>query len=84
MQIVKLNIAELNELIYSLGVAQFSGKLVNKEAASKLEDKMRNALDAEIKRMDEWDAYVNQKCEEDAINRELNTKWRVARWAKHC
>lgn len=81
---VELSLEEVNELIYALGVAQFSGKLVNKEVASKLEMKMRDVADAEIKRMDEWEAYCNAMVEKDSIERELNTKWRVARWTKHC
>ena len=71
---VELSMSELNELIYGLGIAQFSGKLVNKEVSSKLEMKLRDVLDAEIKRQDEWDAYVKQKCEEDAVRHELNFK----------
>ena len=71
---VELSMSELNELIYGLGIAQFSGKLVNKEVASKLEMKLRDELDKEIKRQDEWDAYVKQKCEEDAIRHEFNFK----------
>jgi len=81
---VELSLEEVNELIYALGVAQFSGKLVNKEVASKLEMKMRDVADAEIKRMDAWEAYCNAMVEKDSIERELNTKWRVARWTKHC
>ena len=45
---------------------------------------MRDVADAEIKRMDEWEAYVAEMVEKDSIERELNTKWRVARWTKHC
>ena len=57
---VELSLEEVNELIYALGVAQFSGKLVNKEVASKLEMKMRDVADAEIKRMDAWEALKAQ------------------------
>jgi hypothetical protein len=31
-----------------------------------------------------WREYVEMKCKEDEIDRELNTKWRHANWINHC
>jgi len=71
---IELNQAELNELIYALGFTQMNGKLSNKEVASALDSKLYEALVQENRRKDEWDAYVKQKCEEDAVRHELNFK----------
>ena len=81
---IELNQAELNELIYALGFTQMNGKLSNKEVASALDSKLYEALVQENRRKDEWEAYCNAMVEKDSIERELNTKWRVARWTKHC
>lgn len=71
---IELNQAELNELIYALGFTQMNGKLCNKEVANKLDSKLYEALVAENNRIEKWNEYVNQKCEEDAIRHELNFK----------
>jgi len=81
---IELNQAELNELIYALGFTQMNGKLSNKEVADKLDTKLYQALVAENARIADWDRYVEEMVEKDSIERELNTKWRVARWTKHC
>jgi len=81
---IELNQAELNELIYALGFTQMNGKLSNKEVADKLDTKLYQALVAENARIADWDRYVEEMVEKDSIERELNTKWRIARWKKHC
>lgn len=42
------NIAELNELIYALGVAKSKGIMVNKEIVEQLEARLRDQLDRQL------------------------------------
>ena len=71
---IELNQAELNELIYALGFTQMNGKLINKSVADKLDSKLYEALVKENKRIDDWNEYVKQKCEEDQIRHDMNFK----------
>jgi len=52
---VELSQAELNELIYALGFTQMNGRLLNKEIASRLDDKLYRALAVENIRLDNED-----------------------------
>jgi len=69
--------SELNELIYALGIAQTKGTLIRKDIATRLEKTLRDALDKENER-------IEREVEESEILRELNAKWRMANWVKHC
>ena len=95
---VELSLREMNELVYALGIADSLGRLSDKETNNQLGEKLRDAIDEILKsenlptnkEMDEmvkeikWREYVEQKCEEDAMYRELNNKWHMASWIKHC
>lgn len=52
---VNLDQAELNELIYALGM-HYQNKLANKVVADTLEDKLRDALDELNNQIEELDA----------------------------
>ena len=42
------NIAELNELIYALGVAKSKGMMTNQEIVEQLETRLRDQLDRQL------------------------------------
>ncbi len=62
-----LNVTELNELIYSLGVAETNGIFVNKEINNRLRDKLSKEL--EIR-----NAEVEEQYRKDEIEFEMNFK----------
>lgn len=64
---VELSQAELNELIYALGYTQMYGKLLNKEVADRLDDKLYKALATENLR-------IQDQLEQDEIRHEMNFK----------
>ena len=64
---MNFSISELNELIYSVGIAKFKGDLVNKEINNRLETKLRDELDRKNKELEEI-------IERDKIRYDLNFK----------
>jgi hypothetical protein len=64
---INLTQAELNELIYALGIAQINGKMIRKDVFEQLDDKLFKALVAE-------NARIQEQIEQDKIRRELNFK----------
>jgi hypothetical protein len=62
-----LNVTELNELIYSLGVAELKGSFVNKEVNNHLRDKLTKLLEVR-------NAEVAEQCEKDKIEHDMNFK----------
>jgi len=64
---INLTQAELNELIYALGIAQINGKMIRKDVFEQLDDKLFKALVAENLR-------IKEQIEQDKIRRELNFK----------
>lgn len=52
---MELNIRELNELIYCIGIARMHGQLLGTTVADKLEDRLRNELDKRLS----WDLSDN-------------------------
>jgi hypothetical protein len=62
-----LNVTELNELIYSLGVAELKGSFVNKEVNNRLRDKLTKVLEVR-------NAEVAEQCEKDKIEHDMNFK----------
>jgi hypothetical protein len=62
-----LNVTELNELIYSLGVAELKGSYVNKEVNNRLRNKMTTELEKRNIELDE-------QCAKDKIEHDLNFK----------
>ena len=88
---ISLTQSEMNELIYALGIAQMHGKMMRKDIAEKVSDKLYRALAVENVRLDElklskfgygqianeqWEEYVKMKCEEDEISHDMNFKRR--------
>jgi hypothetical protein len=54
--------SEMNELIYALGIAQMHGKMLRKDIAEQVSDKLYRALALENERLDkvlEHDAIVH-------------------------
>jgi hypothetical protein len=54
--------SEMNELIYALGIAQMHGKMMRKDIAEQVSDKLYRALALENERLDkvlEHDAIVH-------------------------
>jgi hypothetical protein len=62
-----LNVTELNELIYSLGIAEMKGSFVNKEVNSRL----RNKLSTELEKCN---IELAEQCEKDKIEHDMNFK----------
>jgi hypothetical protein len=62
-----LNVTELNELIYSLGVAELKGSFVNKEVNNRLREKLTKLLEVR-------NAEVAEQCEKDKIEHDMNFK----------
>jgi hypothetical protein len=62
-----LNVTELNELIYSLGVAELKGSFVNKEVNDRLREKLTKVLEVR-------NAEVAEQCEKDKIEHDMNFK----------
>ena len=60
-----LNVTELNELIYSLGIAEMKGSFVNKEVNSRLRNKLTKLLEVR-------NAEVAEQCEKDKLDRSLS------------
>jgi hypothetical protein len=62
-----LNVEELNELIYSLGITEMKGSFVNTEVNKRLQDRLRTELEKR-------NAEVTEQCEQDKINHDMNFK----------
>jgi hypothetical protein len=62
-----LNVTELNELIYSLGIAEMKGSFVNKGVNSRL----RNKLSTELEKRN---IELAEQCEKDKIEHDMNFK----------
>jgi hypothetical protein len=60
-----LNVTELNELIYSLGIAEMKGSFVDKEINNRLRDKLTTELEKR-------NAEVTEQCEKDKLDRSLS------------
>jgi len=61
--------SEMNELIYALGIAQLHGKMMRKDVAEQVSDKLYRALALENERID-------KQLEHDAIVYDMNFKRR--------
>ena len=66
---ISLTQSEMNELIYALGIAQMHGKMMRKDIAEQVSDKLYRALSVE-------NARLEKQLDEDAIRHELNFKSR--------
>lgn len=64
---MNFSITELNELIYSLGVAELKGSYANKEVNSRLRDKLTTELEKCNKELEE-------QLERDQIRHDMNFK----------
>jgi hypothetical protein len=64
---MNFSITELNELIYSLGVAELKGSYANKEVNSRLRDKLTTELEKRNKELEE-------QLERDQIRHDMNFK----------
>jgi hypothetical protein len=62
-----LNVTELNELIYSLGIAELKGSFVDKEVNNRLRSKLTTELEKR-------NAEVAEQCEKDRIEHDMNFK----------
>ena len=62
-----LNITELNELIYSLGVAEMKGSFINKEVNNRLRNELTTELEKRNKELEE-------QLERDQIRHDMNFK----------
>ena len=60
-----LNVTELNELIYSLGIAELKGSFVDKEVNNRLRSKLTTELEKR-------NAEVAEQCEKDRLDRSLS------------
>jgi hypothetical protein len=61
--------SEMNELIYALGIAQLHGKMMRKDIAEQVSDKLYRALALENERLD-------KVLEHDSIVHDMNFKRR--------
>ena len=61
--------SEMNELIYALGIAQLHGKMMRKDIAEQVSDKLYRALALENERLD-------KVLEHDALVHDMNFKRR--------
>ncbi len=61
--------SEMNELIYVLGIAQMHGKMLRKDIAEQVSDKLYRALALENERID-------KQLEHDSIVHDMNFKRR--------
>ena len=59
--------SEMNELIYALGIAQLHGKMMRKNVAEQVSDKLYRALALENERID-------KQLEHDALVHDMNFK----------
>ncbi len=59
--------SEMNELIYALGIAQLHGKMLRKDIANQVSDKLYRALALENERID-------KQLEHDSIVHDMNFK----------
>ena len=64
---ISLTQSEMNELIYALGIAQMHGKMMRKDIAEQVSDKLYRALSVE-------NARLEKQLEEDAIRHDMNFK----------
>lgn len=62
-----LNVTELNELIYSLGIAEMKGSFVNKDVNNRL----RNKLTTELEKRN---VELAEQLEQDQIRHDMNFK----------
>lgn len=60
-----LNVTELNELIYSLGISEMKGSFVNKEVNNRL----RNKLTTELEKRN---TELAEQCEKDKLDRSMS------------
>jgi hypothetical protein len=60
-----LNVTELNELIYSLGIAEMKGSFVNKDVNNRL----RNKLTTELEKRN---VELAEQCEKDKLDRSMS------------
>ena len=66
---INLTQSEMNELIYALGIAQMHGKMVRKDIAEQLSNKLYRALAVENVRLE-------KQLEQDNIVHDMNFKRR--------
>lgn len=66
---IDLTQSEMNELIYALGIAQMHGKMMRKDIAEQVSDKLYRALAVENVR-------IEKQLEEDSIRHDMNFKRR--------
>ena len=66
---IDLTQSEMNELIYALGIAQMHGKMMRKDIAEQVSDKLYRALAVENTRLE-------KQLEEDSIRHDMNFKRR--------
>jgi hypothetical protein len=68
--------SEMNELIYALGIAQLHGKMLRKDIANQVSDKLYRALALENERID-------KQLEHDAIVHNLEFKRKYIQSGKY-
>ena len=66
---IDLTQSEMNELMYALGIAQMHGKMMRKDIAEQVSDKLYRALAVENTRLE-------KQLEEDSIRHDMNFKRR--------
>lgn len=66
---ISLTQSEMNELIYALGIAQMHGKMMRKDIAEKVSDKLYRALAVENVR-------IEKQLEHDSVIHDMNFKRR--------
>jgi hypothetical protein len=73
---IDLTQSELNELIYALGIAQMHGKMLRKDIAEQVSDKLYRALALENERID-------KQLEHDSIVHNLEFKRKYIQSGKY-
>jgi hypothetical protein len=80
---LELDVLEVNEIIYSLGIAIIEGGGINKERAQSVKDKLTDELVAYINKLDEdiKQLRAKQKEKSDAIAVDAVQKIKDIEWA---
>ena len=76
---IELEVLEVNEIIYALGIAILEGGGVNKERAQSVKDKLTDELVAYINQLDEDIKQLRAKQKEklDAVQKIEDIEWAV-------
>ena len=76
---IELEVLEVNEIIYALGIAILEGGGVNKERAQSIKDKLTDELVAYINQLDEDIKQLRAKQKEklDAVQKIEDIEWAV-------